>query len=313
MIFFEILKIIGIILLVLLGILILAILLVLFYPVSYRIKGSYHKGLQMDGKITWLFHLLSMRFLMENQKEKLYLRVLWFKKVFRDDFAEHMNTKTASSNEADIDKPMKPNSKAAKKEAKQNKESRSYREEDFFDDEPEMEKGSDSATDIAVSDISDTKRGSEEASVKKRNSLKEIWIKVKNFFQTLWQKICSLCKTVEQLRDFMNDPNHRDAFGVLKSEAFHLLKAVCPSRMKLESTFSTGSPDRTGQALGILCLFPIAYQNRWRIYPDFESEEFYIEADFDVKGHVFIYQIIHIALKIILNKNCRQLYNDIRK
>ena len=42
---------------------------------------------------------------------------------------------------------------------------------------------------------------------------------------------------------------------------------------------------------------------------DFTAEEFYAEADFTVHGRIFGVQILALALRIILDKNCRRLYN----
>ena len=40
-----------------------------------------------------------------------------------------------------------------------------------------------------------------------------------------------------------------------------------------------------------------------------KQEEFYAEADFTVHGRIFGVQILALALRIILDKNCRRLYN----
>ena len=56
-----------------------------------------------------------------------------------------------------------------------------------------------------------------------------------------------------------------------------------------------------------LRLFPKRHD--WNIIPDFTAEEFYAEADFTVHGRIFGVQILALALRIILDKNCRRLYN----
>jgi len=61
--------------------------------------------------------------------------------------------------------------------------------------------------------------------------------------------------------------------------------------------------------LAILAIFPVGYRNHWNIIPDFTAEEFYAEADFTVHGRIFGVQILALALRIILDKNCRRLYN----
>ncbi|MDD6743797.1 MAG: hypothetical protein PUE22_10025, partial [Roseburia porci] len=62
MIFLQILKIIGLILLILLLIIIGLLLLILFYPLSYRVKGFWKKEYQIEGSVTWLFHLIGYYF-----------------------------------------------------------------------------------------------------------------------------------------------------------------------------------------------------------------------------------------------------------
>ena len=62
------LKIIGILLLVLFALLLLAVLLVLFSAVCYQAEGSYlGNTLKANGKISWLFHILTIRFSFEER------------------------------------------------------------------------------------------------------------------------------------------------------------------------------------------------------------------------------------------------------
>lgn len=77
--------------------------------------------------------------------------------------------------------------------------------------------------------------------------------------------------------------------------------------------YSTGSPDTTGISLGILACFPVGYTNRWRITPDFESENPYAKGSFDIKGHVIVISILAATLRILFDKNCRRLYNRISR
>ena len=86
-----------------------------------------------------------------------------------------------------------------------------------------------------------------------------------------------------------------------------------PYKLYLKAEFSAGSPDKTGMVLGILTMFPIGYRNKWKIRPDFEREEIYINSEFDIKGHIFLYKILVIAIRVLVDKNCRKLYNEIRK
>ena len=106
-----------------------------------------------------------------------------------------------------------------------------------------------------------------------------------------------------------DDEKNKKAFSNIWKQLEHLVVAVLPKRLKLWLKYSTGSPDTTGQVLGILAIFPVGYRNHWNIIPDFTAEEFYAEADFTVHGRIFGVQILALALRIILDKNCRRLYN----
>lgn len=62
-IFLSVLKIIGWILLGLLGLILLLLFLLLFVPVRYKAKGHYDEDVLLDAKVTYLLHIVSVRFL----------------------------------------------------------------------------------------------------------------------------------------------------------------------------------------------------------------------------------------------------------
>ena len=138
-----------------------------------------------------------------------------------------------------------------------------------------------------------------------RNILQKILYFLRNI-QTFWKKGTRTCRKWYR---FFNDEKNKKAFSNIWKQLEHLVVAALPKRLKLWLKYSTGSPDTTGQVLGILAIFPVGYRNHWNIIPDFTAEEFYAEADFTVRGRIFGVQILALALRIILDKNCRRLYN----
>ena len=70
--------------------------------------------------------------------------------------------------------------------------------------------------------------------------------------------------------------------------------------------------DKTGIVLGLFAMFPIGYKNSWNIEPDFESDEFFIKGNTDIKGYLFLYQFLAVVLRIVFDKNCRKLYNNLK-
>ena len=118
---------------------------------------------------------------------------------------------------------------------------------------------------------------------------------------------------IYKLKREYSDERNKAAFSHLKKELFIILKRICPRRLKLTMVYSTGSPDTTGISLGVLACFPVGYTNRWRITPDFESENPYAKGSFDIKGHVIVISILAATLRILFDKNCRRLYNRISR
>lgn len=116
-----------------------------------------------------------------------------------------------------------------------------------------------------------------------------------------------------KIKKILKDGTCKEALDKIKTELINLLKAIMPYKLYLKAEFSAGSPDKTGMALGVLAMFPIGYKNKWKIRPDFEREEFYIDSEFDIKGRIFLYKILVIAIRLLVDKNCRKLYNEIRK
>lgn len=116
-----------------------------------------------------------------------------------------------------------------------------------------------------------------------------------------------------KLKKILTDEKNKEAVAHLKNELLYLLKVLLPKKSKIDAAFSTGSPDTTGQAFGILACFPAMYQKNWRILPDFESEDLYFKGTIWGKGRIYGYEIIGIILRIVFDKNCRRLYTIINR
>lgn len=293
MILLHILKIIGIILLVLLLILCAVVLLLLFVPVTYRASGSIRQGFQLKGSVNVLCHLAGVYFYTEDDMQEAYVRILWFKKSLFQ----------AEDTDRELEEEI---SSAVKEEVKEAEDTL----EELLLEEPPVEER------MERSQTAAGERAAEEHGKKREteDSRKEhtFFSKLREFSGKLGYRITNFGKAITNFRDFTENPVHRAAFGRLKEAFLRLLEAVAPSKLKLYAKFSTGAPDTTGILLGVIALFPAAYQNRWEIVPDFEADRMYVEADFDVRGHIFCYQILGILLRIFFDSDCRRLYHDLR-
>lgn len=308
MIFLNILKIIGIVLVVLLCILLVLILLVLFYPVKYRIFGTevYDKENKSDIhiRLSWIFHLIGVNVDIDPELTA-GLRILFVKKNLikgsgasnnrSDNNGDGGSCDSDSCNSDSIDAEdiknisetdIKNTDNIAVAEEKINANATKA-----YSNNIETENNSSDNNDSF--DSNDT---SEEESDTEREIKKE---KIK--------------RLTAKIKKILKDDSCKEALNKIKTELINLLKAIMPYKLYLKAEFSAGSPDKTGMVLGILAMFPIGYKNKWKIRPDFEREEIYIDSEFDIKGHIFLYKILVIAIRVLVDKNCRKLYNEIRK
>lgn len=293
MIFLNILKIIGIVLVVLLCILLVLILLVLFYPIKYRIWGTevYDKENKSDIhiRLSWIFHLIGVNVDIDPELTA-GLRILFVKKnLMKDsDTSNDRSDNNGDGGSCDSDScnsdSIEENIKNISETDIKNTDNIAVAEEKINANATKAEK--------SVSEDEYTNATNAYSNNKGKEKIKRLTGKIKKI---------------------LKDDSCKAALNKIKTELINLLKAIMPYKLYLKAEFSAGSPDKTGMVLGILAMFPIGYRNKWKIRPDFEREEIYIDSEFDIKGHIFLYKILVIAIRVLVDKNCRKLYNEIRK
>lgn len=280
---FTILKVIGIILLVVLALILTALFCVLFVPVKYRAVGSFENtDIRAKAHVSWLFHLFALHIEYADETDG-YIRLAFVKrKLFDDADSDYENDEKAA--EASDDDVM---DEAAKTETED-------KVSENTGDEPKIS-------------------ADENQHIKQQTKLTHKKTYKKPHKKQFKEKSEKIKTGIGKLKREYGDERNKAAFSHLKKELFIILKRICPRRLKLTMVYSTGSPDTTGILLGILACFPVGYTNRWRITPDFESENPYAKGSFDIKGHVIVISILAATLRILFDKNCRRLYNRISR
>lgn len=280
---FTILKVIGIILLVVLALILTALLCVLFVPVKYRAVGSFENtDIRAKAHVSWLFHLFALHIEYADETDG-YIRLAFVKrKLFDDADSDYENDEKAA--EASADDVM---DEAAKTETED-------KVSENTGDEPKIS-------------------ADENQHIKQQTKLTHKKTYKKPHKKQFKDKSEKIKNCIYKLKREYSDERNKAAFLHLKKELFIILKRICPRRLKLTMVYSTGSPDTTGILLGILACFPVGYKNKWRITPDFESENPYAKGSFDIKGHVIVISILAATLRILFDKNCRRLYNRISR
>lgn len=294
MIFLNILKIIGIVLVVLLCILLVLILLVLFYPVKYRVLGTevYDKENKSDIhiRLSWIFHLIGINVDIDPELTA-GLRILFVKKNLMKD-SDTSNDRSDNNGDGGSCDSDSCNSDSIEAENIKNISETDIKNTDNIAVAEEKINANATKAEKSVSEDEYTNATNAYSNNKEKEKIKRLTGKIKKI---------------------LKDDSCKEALNKIKTELINLLKAIMPYKLYLKAEFSAGSPDKTGMVLGILAMFPIGYRNKWKIRPDFEREEIYIDSEFDIKGHIFLYKILVIAIRVLVDKNCRKLYNEIRK
>lgn len=301
---FTILKVIGIILLVVLALILTALLCVLFVPVKYRAVGSFdNTDIRAKAHASWLFHLFALH-IEYAQETDGYIRLAFVKKGL---FADSLGDNYEAFNDDVMDDAAKTETEDKVSENTGDGSKIPADESEHITDEQ--------AEDECTAQTHNEQRtvNDENQHIKQQTKLTHQKTYKKPHKKQFKDKSDKIKNCIYKLKREYSDERNKAAFSHLKKELFIILKRICPRRLKLTMVYSTGSPDTTGISLGILACFPFGYTNRWRITPDFESENPYAKGSFDIKGHVVVISILAATLRILFDKNCRRLYNRISR
>lgn len=295
-----ILKIIGIILAALLGTVVLGILLVLCCPFRYRIWGSYHEKPDISIRVAWLMCIFQFRMDITDTQQ-MYLRILGFRKNLSREEEETNESEESSGLEEESETTNTVENAFDKKRIETNRSDAATVEENSGEEEFRNKEDPKDSIETKSTDLS---RKTPEKKISISQKVKRLWEKIK-------RALFNIKETAVKIKKLYMDPRNKLAFTKLKQSVAKFFRVLHPKKFQLKLKFSTGSPDTTGQLLGVIAMFPIGYRNGWNIVPDFTADAFYADAEFDVRGRVLGISLIKLACSIILDKNCKRLYNKV--
>lgn len=287
----SILKILGIILLILLGILLIFLLLVLFVPVRYRVSAERNiakeQALHAQVKITWLFHILNMRYF---YPEAAYLRVrVFFFTVFRSDREKKSPEKKKSetpSGASEI-KEAEPSSGASEK------------------------KEAETASGTAGEKETDHKDKTEES---RKHFFKGLFSALKNIKYTIhkiYDKIKHILKNIEYYLKVIRSETFQRAFGVCSTQILALLNSIRPKKMKGNLVIGTGDPASTGQILAVYGMLYPVIGDHINVTPDFERQ--IVEGNLFIKGRITVWRLLKTAWKVYFNRDIRRVIKLLKR
>lgn len=300
-----ILKMIGMILLVILGLILLLAAIILFVPVRYKGRGSYHGTPEGEVKISWLLHIVSVGI---SYRETLDVRIRLFGIRILN------NARTDSGEDMD------------------------FLEEDFvlsaqeipdpaqtLMTDPKIEKQEllplDQMTDpLPEGPRQELKPTPEETPlpplppVQEAPGKKSFFLKikgtiikwVKGFLASCRRFLASL-KNAEgarqKLLNFIGDEKNKKTFHMLVKQAKKVGRHILPTKLRGHVVFGFEDPYVTGQILtGAALLYPL-YHKQLALEPVFDRTV--IEGELSFKGRLRLCVFAAAGIKILLDRNFR--------
>ncbi len=279
-ILFLILKIIGIILLVILGITLMFIGVILFVPIRYRIKTETTNGmkeLRTEARATWLMHLISAHIFYQDEKLDWQARIGW--KRFRgseDETDEEMTPDKAVASDKNVTSSM---------ETVSDKTTASEREE-----APDKNKTSTREKAFEETITSEKAKG--------------------NRFKKIKCTIKEICGKIKNIKEFLLEETHIQAFLRLKKEILFFIRKIKPDKLKGYLRFGLEDPYDTGRVLAALSVLYPFYGEHFQVYPEFEQE--IIEGDVYFKGRIHLVHLLLVLGRSYFDKNVKTAYKNLK-
>lgn len=297
-----ILKIIGIILAAVLGILVLLVCVVLFLPIKYDAEGTFCEDkskIYGMAKARWLFGLISIKVIYQEQKMDYILRIAW-KKIRQSESGEERDHNEKENAEHDAKKENKKDV-SQKQKMEQSNES-SEKNDGGHQESKEINHEESDVRQVCEKNLEKIPQIHEEK--RKKGNLK-----------CTWKKLCDKIKEISDKKDkvseFLSSEVHKGAFGKIKEELLRLVKRLRPKKLNLTVEYGFEDPSMTGYTLALFgVMYPLLGGNV-DITPDFQNKVF--RGNGHVKGRIYIFHFVCIAVKLLLSKNVRQSYHDIRQ
>lgn len=134
--------------------------------------------------------------------------------------------------------------------------------------------------------------------------------KVKNIFHNIREGASNLISKWEKIKAFYKVESNKQGIKLSLYAIKKVVKHILPKKIKGQIEFGTGDPCSTGQALGAAACFYSIYGKSFQIIPNFNDEIF--EGNIYMAGRIRIVTLLIIVVKLILNKNFKELIKNFR-
>lgn len=294
-----ILKIIGITLLSIIGLVLLVILLVLFVPIRYRADASYHEKCILNGKVTWLLHLVSLKAAYDDDGFTKHFRILGFDLLNRKKKERSKKQK----------KPKKSRKPKEEKPLDRLPEESEFTLEGFDDEQPETDTDKDPFTEQAQSDTEDAGFFAK---------LKEYVQKIADLINNFQDKVSAFLNKIKSMKGqfdryyaLIDNYRNREILSAALYQVMKALRAIRPRKWTANARFGFDDPATTGRILVILSILYPWTGKHLHVEPLYDEQ--LVEGDALVKGHVFLITLLIVGWKLYFNKDLKRLIRSLKK
>ena len=277
---------------------------------KYRLSAQGENTLDSlvaDGKVSWLFHLISGSASYEHGELKWKLRLAW--KKFDSSEEEQKETSEKSVAPELLEKEPLEDEKT---EVKNNPPEKDVKIEKASEKGTKIEKGSKIEKEPGIEKESGTEKTKVREERRSENVQTESKLKkIKYTFQKLCGTIKKAGEKKEFLTAFLTYEKHQRAFEAVKKELCHLLHVLKPKKLQANVTFGFSDPSWTGYMLAFLGSIYGLIGEYVQIQPDFEERK--LEGNASAEGKIRVIYFAVPAWKLFWNKDVKITYKHIRK
>ena len=304
----TVLKIIGIFLLILLGTILFVVVAVLAAPITYDISGEWNQQFTLRGKIRWLYHILGIS--LELQEGNPAVKISLFGRVLGEEKKKNQ-PKTSRKKQ---DSGQRPSSE--KQQCSRQKQSSGQKQDTEQNSEQNSRKTEVMAEEKPAEPVKQTK--SEAVTPEKTKIDPEEKEEVFSDWDPLLDEELEKLEKGQKLHRFaafLEQESVKRLIRKLWKSIGKIFGHLRPSVLFLKGRIGMDDPALTGKIMEVAAVLYAFYGEHIQLVSDFEEEV--LEAEFTIKGRIvpgyLIIKILGMGLRILLNKECRALYKDIKQ
>ena len=133
-------------------------------------------------------------------------------------------------------------------------------------------------------------------------------VEKENWFQKIKCTILEICDKIKNIKEYLTNETHIQAFLRLKKELIFFVRKIKPDKINGYLRFGLEDPYNTGQVLAILSVLYPFYGEHFQVYPEFEQK--IIEGDVFLKGRIHFMHLLLVLGRLYFDKNVKTAYKN---